>query len=162
MVSNDVFALQNAGFDAFLFAEVGPEANGSTLTVLSVLARLGQDPWAQAAQWARLPKPIIIDRLSGCIAQMPLAPKALREVRETATRLSQLLPARGKATKGDGVMPGNEPLKGIVLGIGLAIATVLSLGATWFMQPGPAAPPPSISQSVGPASSQPAASAPSD
>ena len=56
MSTSDVFALEKSGLNTFLFAEVGTETNGSVLTVLSVLARLGRDPWEQAARWASLPK----------------------------------------------------------------------------------------------------------
>jgi hypothetical protein len=92
MTRSDVFALKNSGLERFLFAEVGTEMNGSTLTVLSVLARLGQDPWDQAAQWVSLPKATIIDRLTKSIAQMPLSEQALRDVDQTANRLILLLP----------------------------------------------------------------------
>ncbi|NEU14658.1 hypothetical protein G3T14_21475 [Methylobacterium sp. BTF04] len=86
------FALKNSGFDAFLYAEVGMELNGSTLTILSVLARLGQDPWKRAADWAELPRAAAIDDLSQSIAQMPLMPAALAGSRDIAARLVQLLP----------------------------------------------------------------------
>src|SRR5580698_172144 len=92
MTGSDVFALKNSGLERFLFAEVGTEMNGSPLTVLSVLARLGQDPWAQAAQWVSLPKAMRIDRLTRSIAQMPLSEQALRDIDQTATRLILLLP----------------------------------------------------------------------
>lgn len=98
MSRTDVFALQNSGLGAFLFAEVGTETTGSTLTVLSVLARLGEDPWAQAARWGRLPKADIIDRLANCIRQMPLPPQALRDASETAARLILLLPTRASTS----------------------------------------------------------------
>jgi hypothetical protein len=88
----DVFALKNSGLDGFLYADVGAEANGSTLTVLSILARLGKDPWAEAAKWAALPKAAVIDSLAQSIAQMPLAPSALSGARDSAARLVQLLP----------------------------------------------------------------------
>lgn len=41
-------------FEPFLFAEIGKEENGMTLTVASAFARLGLDPWQQAAVLARL------------------------------------------------------------------------------------------------------------
>ena len=94
MSRSDVFALKNTGLNSFLFADVGIESNGSILTVLSVLARLGQDPWTQAAQWVKLPKTEIIDRLASCIAQMPLPPQSLLDARQTAARLITLLPAQ--------------------------------------------------------------------
>lgn len=52
----DHAVLQNSDLNPFLYAELGIELNGSTLTMLSVLARLNQDPWIEAARWARLPK----------------------------------------------------------------------------------------------------------
>lgn len=36
----NVFALKNSGLDAFLYADVGAERNGSALTILSMIARL--------------------------------------------------------------------------------------------------------------------------
>jgi hypothetical protein len=93
MTTSDAFALKNSGLNNFLFAEVGTELNGSPLTILSVLARLGQDPWAEAAKWTKLPKGAMIDRLTQCIAQMPLPPQALTEARATASRLILLLPS---------------------------------------------------------------------
>jgi hypothetical protein len=94
MSHTDAFALKNSGLNEFLFAEVGTELNGSPLTVLSVLARLGQDPWAVAAKWVKLPKAITIDSLASSISQMPLCPKALVEAPATATRLVLLLPSQ--------------------------------------------------------------------
>ena len=88
----DVFALKHAGLDRFLYADVGAELNGSALTVLSMIARLGQDPWAEAARWAALPQAGVIDNLARSISQMPLAPSALAETHVTAERLVQLLP----------------------------------------------------------------------
>ncbi len=94
MSTSDAFALPNSGFNAFLFAEVGTELNGSPLTILSVLARLGQDPWAEAAKWAKLPKATTIDRLEKSISQMPLSPQSLVDAHSTASRLIQLLPSQ--------------------------------------------------------------------
>lgn len=90
----DAFALKNSGLDPFLFAEVGTEQNGSPLTVLSTLARLGKDPWAQAAEWVRMPQAAAAACLTQSIAQMPLCPLALAEAPVTAKRLVILLPSR--------------------------------------------------------------------
>jgi hypothetical protein len=100
MSNTDAFALRNSGLNAFLFAEVGTELNGSTLTMLSVLARLGQDPWDQAGRWAKLPKAAIIDRLTQIIGQMPLCPQALIDARATASRLILLLPGQTQTSQG--------------------------------------------------------------
>jgi hypothetical protein len=92
VTSTDVLALKNSDLNAFLFADVGTELNGSPLTILSVLARLGQDPWAEAARWAKMPRGAAIDCLAQSIAKMPLEPQALAATFATAAWLVQLLP----------------------------------------------------------------------
>ncbi len=86
-------ALRNSNLNAFLYAEIGTELNGSTLTMLSVLARLGQDPWVEAARWARLPRATAVESLITVIDGIPLSPSAASDSRAAATRLVMLLPA---------------------------------------------------------------------
>ncbi len=99
----DVFALKNSSVEAFLYADIGEELNGSKLTILSMIARLGSDPWAEAARWAALPRAGAIESLAQDIDQMPLVPSALGEARATATRLVQLLPATTSGAQQGGV-----------------------------------------------------------
>jgi hypothetical protein len=130
----DAFALKNSGLNAFLFAEVGTELNGSQLTILSILARLGQDPWAEAARWAQLPKAAMIDCLVHSIAQMPLCPQALVDARATASRLVLLLPTQNPiarriedAAATSSALPGWVPLAFFccALAIGMAVNAML-------------------------------------
>jgi hypothetical protein len=94
MTTPDATTVETTALSNFLFAEVGTQTNGLPLTILSVLARLGQDPWAEAARWTKLPKSTTVDTLAQSIAQMPLAPQALAEARQTASRLVLLLPSQ--------------------------------------------------------------------
>ncbi len=94
MSHSNAFTFKNSGLNDFLFAEVGSELNGSPLTILSVLARLGKDPWVEASRLARLSKSSTIDELASSISQMPLCPQALLDARTTAARLALLLPSR--------------------------------------------------------------------
>jgi hypothetical protein len=94
VTSTDAFVLKNSNLNPFLFADVGTETNGSALTMLSVLARLGQDPWVEAARWTTLPKAAAIDCMARSINKMPLDPAALAERRATAARLILLLPGQ--------------------------------------------------------------------
>ena len=55
-----------------------------------MLARLGRDPWAEAARWAALPRAAVIDDLVETIAQMPLASPALAATCAIAVRLAGL------------------------------------------------------------------------
>jgi hypothetical protein len=86
--------LQHSDLNPFLFADVGKELNGSTLTMLSVLARLGEDPWLEAGRWAKLPKAAAVECLVTTIAGFPLAPETGSDPRAVATRLVLLLPAQ--------------------------------------------------------------------
>jgi hypothetical protein len=106
---SDVFAFKNSGLDACLYAEVGAELNGSALTILSMIARLGRDPWAEAARWAALPRAGAIDGLAQSISQMPLVPSAMAETRATAARLVQLLPTTTPGLREDRTAKANAP-----------------------------------------------------
>jgi hypothetical protein len=97
MPQSDIFALKDSSFNAFLFADVGTEDNGSELTILSVLARLGKDPWAEAALWAQEPASATIDSLAACLGCMPLSRRSLENARATASRLVELLPKQSGA-----------------------------------------------------------------
>ena len=94
MPSNDAFALRQSGFDEFLFAPVGTEATGMTLSLVSVFARAGYDPWQEALRLAGLPKPEAIESLARSIAGMPASLWPLQAAMAIADRLVALLPTR--------------------------------------------------------------------
>lgn len=95
MLKQDVFAFGKSNLNAFLFASVGTEVNGSSLTVLSTLARLGEDPWLKAASWARMSRAGAAAGLAASIGGMPLRPKDLEAAPSTAEHLVELLFASG-------------------------------------------------------------------
>jgi hypothetical protein len=109
MTQTDVFALQKSALATFLFSEVGVERSGLHLTVLSALARLGQDPWEEAGRWVGLPTAMTVDRLTKCISQMPLSAQALLDARDTAARLVQLLPPQALAAQRVEIMTARLP-----------------------------------------------------
>ncbi len=133
MAAADAFAFKNSGLNAFLFAEVGTELNGSPLTILSVLARLGQDPWAEAGNWAKLPKAATIDRLTQSISQMPLTPQALGEARATATRLIKLLPSQVARTADPAAAAKRVAPRWVLVAVCCA---AVALGLAFTMMPG--------------------------
>jgi hypothetical protein len=90
----DATALQRSDLNQFLFADIGTEANGTTLSVLSVFARRGADPWTEAGRLASLSKADAADSLARMIATMPKSLWALPEAIVIAVRLTGLLPAR--------------------------------------------------------------------
>jgi hypothetical protein len=94
MSSSDAFALRRSGLDEFLFASIGTEANGMTLSLLSVFARRGDDPWNEAGKLISLPKGDAIDSVAEAIARMPKSIWTLPDATTIATRLVALLPTR--------------------------------------------------------------------
>ncbi len=100
----NIFALRDSGLNAFLFSDVGTEPNGTELTILSLLARLGKDPWDEAAAWSRQPKDAAIKSLTDSIAQMPPNQQAFNDAPLTAARLVGLLPKLA-ASRGAAAMP---------------------------------------------------------
>ena len=86
------FAAHDAGLNPFLFSDVGTEPNGTGLTILSLLARLGKDPWDEAASWSRKPRDVAIASLTDSILQMPPNAQASTDAHRTASRLVALLP----------------------------------------------------------------------
>lgn len=65
------YALGDSEFNAFLFSVVGEEKSGQELTVLSALARLGLDPWGEAARLSALPKGAAADALAAVLGRLP-------------------------------------------------------------------------------------------
>lgn len=94
MAAPDATALQRSDLNQFLFADIGTEANGMTLSVMSVLARRGADPWTEAGRLAVLPKSDAVDTLAQMIATMPASLWAMPDAAVIAARLIGLLPAR--------------------------------------------------------------------
>jgi hypothetical protein len=94
MSSSDAFALRRSGSNEFLFASVGTEPNGMALSVLSLFARLGDDPWKEAGKLVGLPEGEAIESLAQAISGMPRSVWTLLDATAIATRLVALLPTR--------------------------------------------------------------------
>jgi len=96
MASSDVFAMDRSPFNSFLRAEIGVEANGSSLTMLSALARVGVDPWVEAAGYVSQPRGASLRRLCDLIAQTGLPAISKQDAPTIAARLFTLLPCRSE------------------------------------------------------------------
>ena len=81
-------------FDKFLFARIDKDSEETPLSVLSVLARLGVDPWEEAARLAQLPRLAAVKRLAEMIAAIPGASSACLDAGTLSDRLISLLPSR--------------------------------------------------------------------
>ena len=93
MPGHDVFALGRSRFNDFLFASVGTEANGHVLTVLSMFARLGRDPWQEAHRLTGLSQPEVTNSLARSITALPECGWTMLDAWPLADRLSALLPS---------------------------------------------------------------------
>jgi hypothetical protein len=89
------FALGHSEYNPFLFSVVDDEEGESPLTVLSALARLGIDPWQEAARLSALPREVAAQSLAEAIAKLPRKACEAASLAATATRLVNWLPARG-------------------------------------------------------------------
>ncbi len=67
------YSLGHSAYNAFLHAPLGRDAQGTELTVLSALTRLGLDPWAEAARLADLARGDAARSLAAAIARLPVA-----------------------------------------------------------------------------------------
>jgi hypothetical protein len=91
------FSLIHSEFNEFLFAPVGEDENGTELTVLSALARLDIDPWAEAARLSALPRETAGRALAAAIAVLPEGHWTGSDASAIAARLVNRLPSRGAA-----------------------------------------------------------------
>jgi hypothetical protein len=91
---SDAFVLQHSDLNDFLYADVG-EADGTMLTVLSLLARLGLDPWHEAGRIAKLPRKAAVSGLALMISDVPECGRSPELAISIAARLALLLPPRG-------------------------------------------------------------------
>jgi hypothetical protein len=83
-------------FDAFLSAPLGEGADGVGITVMSALARIGLDPWSEAARLSDLPREAAVEALALSLGKLPPGswtpagdPRSLADI---ARRLADGLP----------------------------------------------------------------------
>jgi hypothetical protein len=87
------FSLLHSDLNDFLFAAVGEEQNGVTLSVVSALTRLGVDPWEEAARLTPMPKASAAEALAPLIARLPIRRTQSLDDLAISRRLVELLPA---------------------------------------------------------------------
>jgi len=80
----------------FLYAPLAHDAHGISLTVLSLLARRGVDPWAEAAELATLSQESATQRLIPLLTAVPNGPSPGADTATLASRLIALLHTSGK------------------------------------------------------------------
>ncbi len=142
-------------FDRFLHATLGRERNGMDLSVLSVLARVGHDPWSEAARLAELPRVAAADSLAATIACLPGGSQACAHARAVALCLVPLLPGKDHPAPGTPAVGRSQGsrvsgllLAGAMLSAALALGLLIGTMAWAVAHAGP----PGVPESAVPAS----------
>ncbi len=83
---------QDPLYEPFLYATVGDDNRGVSVTVLSMLARLGVDPWGEASVLAKLPIAAARQRLEALLARFYGVPALVPDQGKIVTGLLSALP----------------------------------------------------------------------
>ena len=83
---------QSPKYDRFLHSSVGDDGRGASISVLSMLARLGVDPWEEASELAALPEDSARQRLDALMARFTDAPSLSGARSKVVARLVGVLP----------------------------------------------------------------------
>lgn len=125
MTAPPILSPNNPDFERFLYAPVGEDRAGSTVSVLSVLARLNLDPWAEAAELAALSRQAAGARLGLLLSRCRDVPQLGQDHQAVADDLARLLPERPARNASSGT----AGPKGMTLSWG----TILAILAVVYM-----------------------------
>lgn len=127
-------------FDAFLFASVGEEVDGTPLSVLSALSRLDLDPREEAVRLAHLTREAAADQLARMIARLYDRRWSVAEALRISRGLVERLPVSRAAGTTVAAAAGPRPAIRIpaaslliYLTLGLAVLTGVVAGSTLFL-----------------------------
>ncbi len=115
-------------FERFLYASVGKDRRGYTVTVLSTLARLGLDPWKETAELVTLGRAAAQTRLGKQLARFWDVPTLASDHLRVAQDLSQLLPEgqmSGSLKRSAETVAGDRPVTSKAIWVALGIAFLL-------------------------------------
>jgi len=113
-------------YDAFLFARVCNEASGTSISVVSALARANVDPWDEATRLSAMPRAVAEKALVATLDLIPGRDWKPGDAKSIAARLVRLLPQPGEGDPAD-VSPGVAKQKSywwVWLGFAIAIAVL--------------------------------------
>jgi hypothetical protein len=131
------FNMHHSDLQNFLFAPVWDEKNGTTLSILSALARLDMDPWREAARLADMPRSVAATTLASILARLPGDNLKLSDSATLSQRLVEFLPEgrsnAGTETTGVGNSDDNGgSWRNIAVGVALAAILVISQMNGWL------------------------------
>jgi hypothetical protein len=121
-------------FDAFLFAPIGDDGNGRSLSVISALARLDLDPWQEAVSLSNLPAIAATQRLTSLIGALPGGLANHFAAAAIATRLAGLLPRFTGAGSAAIIKPNVDDKQKLRSGLLMGgVFILVALGSQWFV-----------------------------
>jgi hypothetical protein len=85
-------------FEDFLFADIGTQPNGLPLTVLTLFARAGVDPWSEAEQLSQMSSVAAVSYMISEINRAPALYRSNVDVTQLAKGLVARLPAHESTT----------------------------------------------------------------
>lgn len=139
--------LLRTDLDAFLLAPIADDATGMPLTMLTMLARMGIDPWAEASDLAALSREAATQKLISVLAGVPNGPAQGADTASAAARLVALLHAvpKPKAPTADAaplrVAVATQP-KRVPRAVYYLLALILMFVAQWALDSRHASTPP--------------------
>ena len=129
------YTLHHSDLGEFLNAPVWEDMNGTSLSVLSALARLDIDPWAEAARLAALPRGTAASALTAILHRLPGRQPEASDAITIAARLVRLLPEGGSATSINGDAGQRRrtgtPVHWLLLGL-MVILFIWAMKGVWF------------------------------
>ena len=125
MSGTNVLHPHHPEFDRFLYASVGEDRNGDVVTVLSTLARLGLDPWNEAADLAKMGGEAARARLGQLLSRFRGVPTLGHDHGSVARELILLLPEAPSLRSG--TLAGSTLAKGQVVSSGASWAVLAAL-----------------------------------
>jgi hypothetical protein len=114
------FNLHHSDLQEFLFAPIWDEKNGTPLSILSALARLGMDPWGEAARLADMPRAGAASALAAILAKLPRNEPEVPNYAKISQHLVQFLPEGGSKPSGGAI--GKGAGNGSIVAIGNIIS----------------------------------------
>ena len=138
MPGTEQYGQRGTPFDGFLYAALGEDRGGRTVSVLSALARLGLDPWDEAAELSDLPREGARSRLGQLLTRFSDVPALGRDQGAIIRRLVELLPSASGRQVGQGTAVqtgvralGFGPVVAILLVV-LYLAQIFLVGTAGF------------------------------
>lgn len=123
-------------FDGFLYAELGEDSAGNSVTVLSALARLGLDPWDEAAALSDLSRDGATARLGAHLSRIRDVPALGTTNDGVLPRLIGLLPRSDIGPIGGGLKGMSRvrlrnigPILALIAALLLLLRTLLTLSS---------------------------------